>query len=79
MLDKTIHVRNLDYRADEGAIAEYFGECGELADLRLGRDVETGRSRGFCKIAFKTKEGVDAAFRERPTKLLRTRYSSSDG
>ena len=59
--DKTIHVRNLDYRADEGAIAEYFGECGELADLRLGRDVETGRSRGFCKIAFKTKEGVDAA------------------
>jgi len=59
--DKTIHVRNLDYRADEGAIAEFFGECGELADLRLGRDLETGRSRGFCKIAFKTKEGVEAA------------------
>ena len=59
--DKTIHVRNLDYRADEGAIAEYFGECGELADIRLGRDIETGRSRGFCKISYKTKEGVDAA------------------
>ena len=43
-LDKTIYVKNLAYRADEGALAEFFGQCGELVDLRLGRQ-DDGRSR----------------------------------
>ena len=59
-VDKTIYVKNLAYRADEGAIAEYFGQCGDLVDLRLGRD-DNGRSRGFCHVAFATADAAERA------------------
>ena len=41
-VDKTVYVRNLNFRADEGAIGEFFASA--LVDLRLGRD-DQGRSR----------------------------------
>ena len=59
--DKTVFVRNLNFRADEGALAEFFAQCGELADLRLGRDNESGRSRGFCHVAYTTTEAAEKA------------------
>jgi len=59
--DKTVFVRNLNWKADEGAIAEFFGECGELLDVRLATKQENGQSRGFCHVAFKTVEGAQAA------------------
>lgn len=60
-LDKTIYVRNLSWDAEEGAIAEYFGECGELVDLRLARNRDNNRSRGYGWISFTTVEGAQAA------------------
>ena len=54
-------VRNLAFRADEGALAEFFAQCGEIVDLRLGRDVESGRSRGFCHVAYSTAEAAEKA------------------
>ena len=59
--DKTVYVRNLAFRADEGALAEFFAQCGEIADLRLGRDAESGRSRGFCHVAYSTAEAAEKA------------------
>ena len=59
--DKTVFVRNLAFRADEGALAEFFAQCGEIVDLRLGRDVESGRSRGYCHVAYSTAEAAEKA------------------
>ena len=59
-VDKTVYVRNLNFRADEGAIGEFFGQCGALVDLRLGRD-DQGRSRGYCHVSFKTAEAAAKA------------------
>ena len=59
-VDKTVYVRNLNFRADEGAIGEFFGQCGALVDLRLGRD-DQGRSRGFCHVSFETAEAAAKA------------------
>ena len=59
-VDKTVYVKNLSYRAAEGALAEFFGQCGEIFDLRLGRD-DQGKSRGFCHVAFKTAEAAEKA------------------
>ena len=59
--DKTIYVRNLSWKADEGAIAQYFSECGELVDVRLAMKPGGQQSRGFCHISFATSEGVQAA------------------
>ena len=59
-VDKTVYVKNLSYRAAEGALAEFFGQCGEIFDLRLGRD-DQGKSRGFCHVALKTTEAAEKA------------------
>ena len=59
-VDKTVYVRNLNFRADEGAIGEFFGQCGALVDLRLGRD-DQGRSRGYCHVSFETAEAAAKA------------------
>ena len=58
--DKTIYVRNLSWKADEGAIAQYFSECGELVDVRLAMKPGVNPC-GFCHISFATSEGVQAA------------------
>ena len=59
-VDKTVYVKNLSYRAAEGALAEFFGQCGEIFDLRLGDD-DQGKSRGFGHVAFKTTEAAEKA------------------
>jgi len=59
-IDKTVYARNLAFRADEGAIGEFFGQCGEIVDLRVGRD-DQGRSRGFCRVAFSSAEAAERA------------------
>ena len=51
----------MSWDAEEGAIAEYFGECGELVDLRLARNRDNNRSRGYGWISFATVEGAQAA------------------
>jgi len=58
--EKTVYVRNLSWKADSGAISEYFGECGELVDVYLARKPD-GQSKGYCFISFATAEGVQAA------------------
>ena len=35
--------------------------AGELADVRIGRDRDTGRAKGFAHIEFATLEGAAAA------------------
>lgn len=59
-VDKTVYVKNLAFRADEGALAEFFAQCGDLVDLRLGRG-DDGRSRGFCHVAYISEEGAARA------------------
>lgn len=60
-LAHTVYVRNLNFRADEGAVGQFFGQCGEIVDLKLGRDKDTGRSRGFCHVVFDGAESVAKA------------------
>ena len=59
-VDKTVYVKNLSYRAAEGALAEFFGQGGEIFDLRLGRG-DQGKSRGVCHGAFKAAEAAEKA------------------
>lgn len=44
---KTIYVGNLPYRANEAAIKELFETFGDVRSIRLLKDRQTGKRRGF--------------------------------
>lgn len=44
---KTIYVGNLPYRANESAIRELFEQYGNVQSVRLLKDRQTGKRRGF--------------------------------
>jgi len=46
---------------NEGDVAIVFSEFGEIVDLRLIRDRETGKSRGFAFLAYEDQRSTDLA------------------
>ena len=42
-----IYVGNLSYNTEEPQLEQLFSSVGQVASVRLVRDHETGRSRGF--------------------------------
>lgn len=44
---KTLYVGNLPYRANEAAVRQLFSEHGRVVSVRLMKDKQTGKRRGF--------------------------------
>lgn len=44
---RTLYVGNLPYRANEAAIRQLFSEHGQVFSVRLMKDRQTGKRRGF--------------------------------
>ncbi|MDG1731993.1 MAG: RNA-binding protein [Thalassotalea sp.] len=44
---KTLYVGNLPYRANEGSVRELFSGHGTVHSVRLMKDKQTGKRRGF--------------------------------
>lgn len=44
---KTLYVGNLPYRANEGSVRELFSGYGTVHSVRLMKDKQTGKRRGF--------------------------------
>lgn len=57
----TVWVGQLSYEATSDDVREHFKSCGEIADVRLRLDPQTGRSRGFAHIDFTEEAGKAAA------------------
>jgi len=56
-----VFVGNLSWGTDEDGLRQAFQNYGELEDVRIITDRETGRSRGFGFITFaKTEDGERA-------------------
>ena len=58
---KTLHVHNLPYAADEGAIKAVFQRFGNVASVRIARRSDTQASKGFAYVEFEGKAGGEAA------------------
>lgn len=54
----TLYVGNLPYKANEDAVRELFQQFGNVVNVRLMKDRQTGRRRGF---GFVEVAGKDAA------------------
>jgi len=62
--ERKLFVGGLPQDAKDPEIREYFGKYGEIDVITLKTDQNTGRSRGFAFVVFKSVEGVDAACAE---------------
>jgi len=59
--DRKLFVGGLPQEAKDTDIQEYFGQFGEIENINLKTDPNTGRSRGFAFILFKDSTGIEAA------------------
>jgi cold-inducible RNA-binding protein len=57
----SIYVGNLQYNSTEEQIEQLFSEYGKVNSVKLIKDRETGRSRGFGFVEMEDQEGANAA------------------
>mmetsp|Transcript_70512 Transcript_70512/g.127158 ORF Transcript_70512/g.127158 Transcript_70512/m.127158 type:complete len:321 (+) Transcript_70512:76-1038(+) len=58
-----VYISGLPESSAEERLREDFGECGEITDIYLPKDKETGKHRGFVFINFKDSNGVEEALK----------------
>jgi len=58
-----LFVGNLPYESDETEITELFSKAGQVTNLSIPVDRETGKRRGFAFIEFAEKAQADEAIR----------------
>ena len=59
-----IYVGNLSFRTTPEALREHFAVYGEVLDVFIGTDRETGRSRGFGFVTMAEKDAGNKAITE---------------
>ena len=59
--DRKLFVGGLPQEASDEDVKEYFGQYGEIENVNLKMDPQTGRSRGFAFIVFKDNDALNAA------------------
>lgn len=61
MQKRTLYIGNLAYTAVEEDLEQAFESFGVIEDIKLMRDRETDRSRGFAFITFEKESEAEAA------------------
>ncbi|MBT5954576.1 RNA-binding protein [bacterium] len=60
-MENKVYIGNLAYGTTQDELRDEFSQCGEVSDVAIIMDRETGRSKGFGFITFETEEGFNAA------------------
>ncbi len=60
-MSQSIYVGNLPYSTREEDLREVFEAHGNVENVKIIRDRETGRSRGFGFVEMSTEEETNAA------------------
>ncbi|UCF48952.1 MAG: RNA-binding protein [Myxococcales bacterium] len=55
-MSSKIFVGNLNFGTTDEELRELFGEIGEVVDVHIPKDRETGRPRGFAFVRFAAEE-----------------------
>ena len=64
MQQNKLYVGNLPYTVDESQLNEIFSSYGDIDEVKLIRDRETGRSKGFAFITFATQHAAEKALEQ---------------
>ncbi|MCC7209512.1 MAG: RNA-binding protein [Anaerolineae bacterium] len=62
-MNKKLYVGNLPYSATEAQIRALFEQAGEIVNVAVITDRETGRSKGFGFVEMQTAEGAQEAIK----------------
>ena len=60
-MENKLYVGNLSYDTENEGLQAAFEQYGEVTEVRIIRDRETDRSKGFGFITFASEEGAKAA------------------
>ena len=63
-MGRRLYVGNLPYSATEDQLTELFGRAGKVDNVRVMRDMATGRARGFAFVEMGTDEDAQKAITE---------------
>lgn len=63
-MGKKLYVGNLPFSADESSVRSLFEQNGEVTEVKLITDRDTGRPRGFGFVEMGSNEEADKAIRE---------------
>ena len=63
-MGRRLYVGNLPYSATEDQLTELFGRAGKVDNVRVMRDMATGRARGFAFVEMATDEDAQKAISE---------------
>ncbi len=58
---KRLFVGGIAYKTSEEALQEAFAQAGTVVSVRIIKERETGRSKGFGFVEMETEEGAQAA------------------
>jgi RNA recognition motif-containing protein len=64
MADTNVYVGNLPWITSKDDLAAHFAQYGEIRDVRIITDRETGRSKGFGFVEFKQPADAQASLVE---------------
>lgn len=60
-MNSKLYVGNLSFNTTESGIRETFGQFGDITDIYVAMDRETGRPRGFAFVTFGNAEDAQKA------------------
>jgi RNA recognition motif-containing protein len=69
-MNKKLYVGNLAFDTTEDAIRQAFAEFGEVTEVKLMLDRETGRSRGFSFVTMGNPESAQKALTQMSGTML---------
>ncbi|MBB72501.1 MAG: RNA-binding protein [Legionellales bacterium] len=83
MSQSKIYVGNLSYGSTDEDLREFFAQYGDISEVKLITDRETGRSRGFAFVTFgnadAAKSALDADGTEFQSRRLKVSMAKEDG
>jgi cold-inducible RNA-binding protein len=63
-MGRRLYVGNLPYSSSEDQLTELFSRAGKVDNVRVMRDMATGRARGFAFVEMSTDEEAQKAISE---------------
>lgn len=60
-MGRRLYVGNLPYSATEDQLTELFGRAGQVDNVRVMRDMATGRARGFAFVEMGSDDDAQKA------------------
>ncbi len=64
IMNTKMYVGNLPYEVSEEELQDHFAPHGEVKDVNIVMDRETGRARGFGFVEMVEVSGMEAAIKE---------------